>query len=289
VVAASPRVARAAREAVERAGGVAWVARRGAAIGRARLAAADVVIVEEGSAAANGTFERALREWPWTRCIRLRRTGRRRAGPPGVRAMAFDDPADLAARLARALSAPETAAPDRRALREMALRDPLTGLYGRRYFEAVFPRAAASGRGACCVALADVDHFHRVNAEQGLLGGDRVLRDYAARVARRVREPHVLARYGGDELVLLLAGLDARGAAAWADRLRAAVARRPFRVRGGTVRLTLSVGIAPGSPPARRGAEAAIRRADRALRAAKASGRNRVVVWTPAMGDGRWT
>jgi two-component system cell cycle response regulator len=166
------------------------------------------------------------------------------------------------------------------------LTDPLTGWNNRRYLEARLREEIARCRrlqSPIACLMVDVDHFKQVNDRYGHLAGDDVLRGVAARLAREVRSSDVAARYGGEEFVILLPGTDARAGRVLAERIRAAVAERPFEIGGGRdpLAVTVSIGVADRVPDASDDAaqgEELIARADAALYAAKAGGRNMVVV-----------
>lgn len=164
-----------------------------------------------------------------------------------------------------------------------AMIDGLTGLRNRTYFderlaaqEAQFKR---HGRPFACV-LADVDHFKSVNDAHGHLTGDRVLRGVAQIIQEGSPPDDVVCRFGGEELAILTPGVAADGALALAERLCAAVAARPFN-RDGQLRVTCSFGVAQSLPDS---PLPIVERADRALYAAKRSGRNRVCADAPAEG-----
>jgi two-component system, cell cycle response regulator len=178
---------------------------------------------------------------------------------------------------------------------ESALRDPLTRLYNKRYFEdrldseLRFARRHGTSLG---LFLADVDHFKQVNDEHGHVAGDIVLREIAAALAGGVRNEDVVARYGGEELVVLSRAISDDAAVILAERLRKRVEALAVDVGDGQpVRVTVSIGVAvfPNSPAG--SSEQLVAAADRALYAAKDAGRNRVMVAhgrAPA-GDGEVT
>ncbi|WP_337062243.1 diguanylate cyclase [Kineococcus sp. G2] len=168
-------------------------------------------------------------------------------------------------------------------LAEEAARDPLTGLRNRRRFvDDLAERlgGAAGGGRPLALVLLDVDHFKAVNDTHGHAVGDAVLVAVAAVLREHARAEDVV-RYGGEEFVVVLPGLDAAAAAARAEELRTACAR--LRVGGGgpdgDVRVTISAGVAacPEHGPA---PDDLLLAADRALYAAKAGGRDRVALAT---------
>jgi two-component system cell cycle response regulator len=109
---------------------------------------------------------------------------------------------------------------------EMAVTDPLTGLYNRRYLDAhlasTVQRAATSGKSVCTLVF-DIDHFKAINDEYGHDAGDDVLRTFADRLRQGVRGIDLVARFGGEEFVLVMPETDAAFAESVAERLRAEV------------------------------------------------------------------
>ena len=163
----------------------------------------------------------------------------------------------------------------------LALTDELTGLYNRRYVLAHLEELAVRGHGAVtdtAVLMFDIDHFKNVNDQYGHPGGDDVLRQLAARTLRGLRSVDLVARFGGEEFLVVMPETNLAAAMVVAERLRAAVAAEPFvlHATGNTIPVTISIGLAvaaeTGEP-----VEQLLRRADEALYAAKNSGRNRVV------------
>lgn len=162
------------------------------------------------------------------------------------------------------------------ALEQLARRDALTGLLNRRaadeMLNAEFQRLKRSGH-PYCVLLVDIDHFKQVNDRHGHDAGDRVLRAAACVLAGLARATDCVARFGGEEFLLLLPGTGHAGALVLAEKIRATMADTPFPEVG---RITLSIGVdeamAEDDSPAR-----ALGRADARLYRAKAEGRNRVI------------
>ena len=147
----------------------------------------------------------------------------------------------------------------------LAETDALTGIANRRAWESALVDALGRGARAVHVLLLDLDHFKRYNDAHGHPGGDAMLRACAEAWAHALRPTDELARLGGEEFGALVLGCDAGEAHAIADRLRAAVPDRQ----------TVSIGLATWGGAET--AEALVARADRALYAAKAAGRDRVV------------
>jgi diguanylate cyclase len=165
-----------------------------------------------------------------------------------------------------------------RQLEEMARSDWLTGLPNRRGFlaavEAEERRSRRSGR-PFSVALGDLDHFKRVNDEHGHATGDAVLQAVATAVRGALREQDLVARWGGEELIMLLPETGLAGAVAAAGAVREAVSAVQLAAADKRLApLTISVGVAEHRPD--RSLEATIAAADRALYRAKAEGRDRV-------------
>ena len=158
--------------------------------------------------------------------------------------------------------------------------DGLTQVHNRRYLndfiEREVVRAARHNRPLALV-LVDIDHFKMVNDKLGHLAGDLVLRELCARIRPMVGPDELLARYGGEEFAIVLPEATAPAARATAERIRHAVASRPFVIGDQSYSLTVSLGVAVTS-----GTHSAVadlfRLADNNLYQAKANGRNRVVI-----------
>jgi diguanylate cyclase len=165
-------------------------------------------------------------------------------------------------------------------LDRLASHDPLTGLVNRRQFEVLAEHELGAARREgwpLSLIQLDVDDFKQVNDRFGHPAGDALLRELAVLLEGRLRGSDVLARWGGEEFLVLLPRTDLPGAAAIAEDLRRAVADTTF-VGPEEVAVTVSVGVAPIDAGRAAAIEAAYRDADRALYAAKAAGRDRVVL-----------
>ncbi len=165
-------------------------------------------------------------------------------------------------------------------LREQANRDPLTGLYNRRYLDSTLERELARckrGGTPLALILIDIDHFKQVNDTYGHQAGDEVLLRLAAMLASMARAGDVACRYGGEEFLLLMPTMPLASARERAEALRAAFADMEVSFGAFKLRTTVSVGIAayPGHGIS---ADELIRNADTALYRAKNLGRNRVEV-----------
>lgn len=206
------------------------------------------------------------------------------ADPPGL------DDTELKARLGEALRSrklQDALVAENTRLSAERLFDPITGLFNRRYMmirvEEETRRSSRHGYPLSCVII-DIDGFDRVNEKYGNHVGDGVLRDLAHIVTRTMRGTDVVARYREDEFIGLLTDTDSTGAQVAGNRLRDAIAGHKFVVNdeGETTTLTASVGVAYWEPTARPGEGTwepqLIGLAERALRAAKMSGPNRLVM-----------
>jgi diguanylate cyclase (GGDEF)-like protein len=163
--------------------------------------------------------------------------------------------------------------------RQLALRDPLTGLYNRRHVDAQLEQLVATAMRdgtELSVALVDLDFFKRVNDTFSHGVGDQVLRQVAALLGTAVAEPALAARLGGEEFVLVLPGTDPATAAAFCERLRETVRRHPWAELTGSLPVTASIGVTTYTGGTT-SASTLLSLADRNLYAAKHAGRDRVV------------
>ena len=169
----------------------------------------------------------------------------------------------------------------RDALREMALADPLTTLANRRRLDLVLGELATAPKQPISCIMLDIDRFKQINDVHGHEAGDAVLRAAGAAIKDAVRPEDLAVRYGGEEFLILLPGLDAAGAHERAEQIRVTIANlRPTFEGRDLGPVTISAGVAGASAGGDVGRLVAM--ADAALLRAKGGGRNRVVGVPPA-------
>lgn len=160
----------------------------------------------------------------------------------------------------------------------LATRDPLTGLLNRREWvrltEQALLRAQRQGS-PLSLLMVDLDHFKNVNDVHGHSAGDEVLRMVASTMADTVRQTDCLARFGGEEFVLLLPDTPAASALMLAERVRLRLAEAPPAVPD--VHVTASIGVATWAPGQEPSLQRLLQQADEAMYEAKRQGRNRTV------------
>ena len=162
---------------------------------------------------------------------------------------------------------------------EMALVDSLTGLNNRRYLEthlASLLQNVTNRGGSLSLMMLDIDHFKSVNDTYGHNAGDEVLRNFAGRVKRMVRQTDLACRYGGEEFVVMMPDTTIAVASQIAERVRAAVQGELFPIDGGARSIPVTVSIGLAESRGMNDPETLFRRADKALYCSKNSGRNRV-------------
>ncbi|MBS1196847.1 MAG: diguanylate cyclase with sensor [Proteobacteria bacterium] len=163
----------------------------------------------------------------------------------------------------------------------LATTDPLTGLYNRRYFfqsaQQEFNRSLRYQR-PLSMLMADIDHFKRINDIFGHAVGDRVLAMVAEVMKRDVRHVDILARFGGEEFIILLPETEETAALCLAERIRLEVANSEVMHQAQRITTTVSIGLASLESRAD-SLEALTKMADDALYQAKANGRDRICVY----------
>jgi diguanylate cyclase (GGDEF)-like protein len=170
----------------------------------------------------------------------------------------------------------------RRRLHDQATRDPLTGLFNRRYLDDTLPRELHRilRKGTpLCVAMLDLDHFKRFNDTFGHDAGDLALRESSRLLRENLRKSDIACRYGGEEFLLVLPDSALEDASQRLEQIRSRFESMEIRREGQLLAtITFSAGIATapehGSTP-----EELLRAADAALYAAKQAGRNRVLAY----------
>jgi diguanylate cyclase (GGDEF)-like protein/PAS domain S-box-containing protein len=166
-------------------------------------------------------------------------------------------------------------------LREQAIRDPLTGLYNRRYLNETidreFERARRHGQ-PISILMIDIDHFKKINDTYGHLAGDACLEVLADLLQQITRKADIACRYGGEEFLLLLPGAQIESAALRAEELRKIFENSVMPYDGREIKNTISIGMA-AYPADGDSHYEIIDKADQALYSAKNTGRNRVVTW----------
>jgi two-component system cell cycle response regulator len=169
-----------------------------------------------------------------------------------------------------------------RKLFESAVKDGLTGIYNKKYFldriETDFSYAKRH-KTTLTLIIFDIDHFKKINDQYGHSTGDYVLKELAALVKRTIRGEDILARFGGEEFVVLMRDVDEAKASMLAERLRRLIEQAVFELEGQRMPVTISLGIgtlnADQSPPIETPTDL-VNCADQYLYKAKRGGRNRV-------------
>ncbi len=192
------------------------------------------------------------------------------------------DPHEVRARLAAVVRRRQVAiarAAETRAAWRLAVIDPVTGLYNRHHLDSMLPAAfdsARAGNRPLALLMIDLDALKPFNDRWGHAAGDRVLRTVAEALQAGLRLTDTVARFGGDEIVVVMPDTDSATARALAARLVRMVEQTPVaRAADGPIGMTISIGMAAMSGDDA-DAEALLLRADAALYAAKRAGRNRV-------------
>ena len=169
-------------------------------------------------------------------------------------------------------------------LKNQAIRDPLTSLYNRRYFEEEVTKQILEAKAKnqpFTVLMLDADKFKNVNDTYGHKVGDKVLIELANTAERALRDNDIVARYGGEEFVIFLAGIHSEQGKAVAERLRESISTQVvYSDANQPVRFSVSIGVS--SSDVSDNVDTLIKTADEALYRAKQNGRNRVEVFSAA-------
>jgi diguanylate cyclase (GGDEF)-like protein len=166
-------------------------------------------------------------------------------------------------------------------LQEQAIRDPLTGLFNRRYLDETITREikrAERENDSLSVIIADIDHFKLTNDTHGHQTGDKFLTKIASLMMTNARISDIVCRYGGEEFLLVMPGTDLASAVKRAEEMRQLCAGIIIPHEGNELSVTLSFGVAT-YPVHGENADVITVKADKALYSSKARGRNCVTAW----------
>lgn len=166
-------------------------------------------------------------------------------------------------------------------MNKQVLKDPLTGIYNRRYINEKLPidmvNEALTGQDISII-LTDIDFFKKVNDNYGHLSGDEVLKSFATTISECLqRESDWVARFGGEEFLVCLPGAGTKKAVEIAEKMRQVVESKAIYYNGVTISITSSFGVCSMKPEKGTKMEDIIEQADKKLYLAKKNGRNRVV------------
>jgi diguanylate cyclase (GGDEF)-like protein len=161
-------------------------------------------------------------------------------------------------------------------------RDPLTGLWNRRYADHYFSNLPDSDR-LMCFVLADIDRFKAINDTYGHNTGDEVLRFFADAMQNRFRTSDAIIRWGGEEFLIILHGISVSTGLGIINKFREHIAGQKVETDGGVIRFTATFGIAEYTPAGKTSVEDVIAQCDLCLYHGKKNGRNQTV--TPDLID----
>jgi diguanylate cyclase (GGDEF)-like protein len=167
-----------------------------------------------------------------------------------------------------------------RQMYESALRDGLTKIFNKKYFQDRLESEFAYSvrhQSPLSLVMFDIDHFKQINDTHGHLAGDAVLVTLANAVTQTIRQEDVFARYGGEEFVVICRGVDLQGATLFGERVRRMVQSQAFLYQTTEIKVTISVGVATVPDVGMHGPAELVALADDALYEAKRGGRNRVI------------
>ena len=163
-------------------------------------------------------------------------------------------------------------------LQKEANYDALSGLLNRRAFNSVaqqFFMASRRYKSPLSIIMLDIDLFKRINDKHGHDAGDQAIQWISNMLTNTIRESDCIARFGGEEFIILLPNTETNGAVKTAEKIRSSIACRPFTVNGIEIPITISLGVSSADKDDT-SIEAAVKRADTALYESKSSGRNKV-------------
>ena len=191
-----------------------------------------------------------------------------------------DDELEVALSVAEYISLALVNTQQKEKLEEMALRDPLTKLYNRRYLEEAGQQSISNAQRndlKLAVLVLDIDHFKRFNDNFGHEAGDHVLAEVGGLFKKMSRNNDLLCRYGGEEFVIIMPNTTLVNAQKFAERLRKKIATLEINVADKQISVTVSIGVSQWKSDYFTNAETFVAHADKSLYLAKNNGRNRVV------------
>lgn len=171
-----------------------------------------------------------------------------------------------------------------RQLEELSITDGLTGLYNHRYLMQTLPteyERAVRYNHSLAFLMLDIDHFKQVNDRFGHPCGDLVLQNISAVLKKNMRKADLIARYGGEEIAMLLFEADSSMALHVAEKLRLMIERHNFLCDGNSLNVTVSIGLAVYPENNIQSWSELLDSADQAVYRAKELGRNKVITYTP--------
>jgi len=166
-------------------------------------------------------------------------------------------------------------------LKEMAMKDGLTGLYNHTLLMELFEKEVSQRSRAnsdTAFIMLDIDYFKKVNDTYGHMAGDMILKELAVILLESVRTGDVVGRYGGEEFGIVLGNTDEKSAVEICERIRQRIENNLFSTEDRNINITISMGISIKKCDALVGTSEVIKKADEALYKAKNDGRNRVVL-----------
>ena len=172
-------------------------------------------------------------------------------------------------------------------LREQAIRDPLTGLYNRRFIAEMLPREIARmdrEQISLGVIILDIDFFKQINDTYGHPSGDKFLVEIARLLKNEMRSSDIVCRYGGEEFLLVLPGANIEMTERRAEEIRCHVGEMIVNYEGHSLKATISLGLAE-FPDHGITSDELVMKADRAMYFSKQSGRNRLTTWNSSFED----
>ncbi len=168
-------------------------------------------------------------------------------------------------------------------LKQMALKDSLTGLYNRRYFETVIEelmQVSVRDNAPLSLIMLDIDRFKRINDSYGHDIGDIVLKELANKLIDTLRQSDVVTRIGGEEFAIVFPNTNLDSAYKTSEKIRKSIENMSINIRDEVIiRFTISIGVTQFDKDIDKNLNTILKRADQAMYKAKNTGRNRVIIY----------